>query len=890
MTDDPITRLNAALDGRYLVERELGEGGMATVYLAQDLKHQRSVALKVLKPELAAVVGAERFLAEIQVTANLQHPHILPLHDSGEADGFLYYVMPYVEEETLRDRLDRERQLPVDEALKIVTDLAEALDYAHRREVIHRDVKPANILMHEGRPLMADFGIALAVGSAGGARLTETGLSLGTPYYMSPEQATGDVNVGAQSDTYALACVLFEMLVGEPPYPGATAQAVLGKIIQGKPVSATEFRSTIPPNVDAAIRCALERLPADRFATAKEFASALVDPGFRHGIGDEAVAARPPGPWPAISVVALGIATVSVAAALWSMSRPERLRPVERFELPQPASVAWLTSPSLTVSPDGSTLVFQGVNESSVDQIYVRTLDNLDARPLQGTEGGHHPVVSPDGQEVAFFAMGRLNVTSLAGGLVRPIAEEATCCASWEDDGYLYFTAEGAIQRVAASGGAVETVMERPEDGPAFFFHPIPGSRKAVVTIYAATPRLESFDWESGERQALMPGVNGIPTPSGHLVAASPEGQILAAPFDLRSGQLQGPAIPMLEDVWVSTGLEAFFALSDAGTLLYWSGGLTMDELEFVWVNRSGQATQVDADWTFRPGADNRAWDLSPDGSRIALKAVTDLGRDIWVKALPDGPLSRLTFADGENRFPRWSPDGESVAFLSNRDGNLDVWTKRADGTGEAELLLDVESSLAEAFWSPDGEWLIVRSGGTAGVIGGRDILGFRPGVDDEAVPLITSEFDEAAPTLSPDGRWLAYHSDETGRREVFIRPFPEVDRGKWQVSDQGGRQAVWGPDGRELFYVSGGAGNLGARDVIVAEIDPGPPFAVVGRRTLFPLPQGYYFANNSRSYQLAPDGERFLMARLVNTGEENPSKLILVQNWFTELEARVGR
>ena len=227
---DPITRLNAALEGRYRIGSELGEGGMATVYLADDIKHERKVALKVLKPELAAVVGAERFLAEIKTTANLQHPHILPLFDSGEADGFLFYVMPYVEGETLRERIDREKQLPVDEAVRIAAAIANALDHAHRQDVIHRDIKPANILLQDGEPVVADFGIALALGAAGGNRLTETGLSLGTPYYMSPEQATSDQEVGPASDTYALACVLYEMLVGEPPFAATTARAVLVKI------------------------------------------------------------------------------------------------------------------------------------------------------------------------------------------------------------------------------------------------------------------------------------------------------------------------------------------------------------------------------------------------------------------------------------------------------------------------------------------------------------------------------------------------------------------------------------------------------------------------------------------------------------------------------------
>ena len=231
---DPITRLNAALEGRYTIQRELGEGGMATVYLADDLKHERKVALKVLKPELAALVGAERFLAEIKTTANLQHPHILPLFDSGEADTFLFYVMPYVEGESLRDRLDREHQLPVDDAVRIASDVAEALEYAHGHGVIHRDIKPANILIQAGRPVIADFGIALALSAGGGNRLTETGLSLGTPHYMSPEQATGDQHVGPSTDIYALGCVLYEMLAGEPPHTGSTPQAVLGKIIAGE--------------------------------------------------------------------------------------------------------------------------------------------------------------------------------------------------------------------------------------------------------------------------------------------------------------------------------------------------------------------------------------------------------------------------------------------------------------------------------------------------------------------------------------------------------------------------------------------------------------------------------------------------------------------------------
>jgi eukaryotic-like serine/threonine-protein kinase len=330
---DVIDRLNAALDGRYHLLRMLGEGGMATVYLADDLRHERQVALKVLKPELAAVVGAERFLAEIKTTANLHHPHILPLFDSGEADSFLFYVMPYVDGETLRSRLARDHQLPVEEAVAIASAVAQALQHAHDRGVIHRDIKPANILTQDGQPVVSDFGIALALG-AGGARLTETGLSLGTPYYMSPEQATGDQHVGPASDIYALAAVLYEMLTGDPPYVGSTAQAVLGKIIQGVPVSATAARSSVPAHVDAAIRKGLEKLPADRFQSAKDFAKALGDPTFRHGatVAGPAAAA---GPWKRVALAASAVAVVALGALGVNLmsGRSGAAPPVMRFEV-----------------------------------------------------------------------------------------------------------------------------------------------------------------------------------------------------------------------------------------------------------------------------------------------------------------------------------------------------------------------------------------------------------------------------------------------------------------------------------------------------------------------------------------------------------------------------
>ena len=349
---DPINRLNAALEGRYRVEREIGEGGMAVVYVAEDLRHERKVALKVLKPELAAVVGAERFLAEIKTTANLQHPHILALHDSGEADGFLFFVAPFIEGDTLRDKIDREKQLSVEEALDITKKVAAALDHAHKHGVVHRDINPGNILLSaEGEPTVADFGIAIAVAQAGGGRITETGLSLGTPHYMSPEQATGDRDVDPRTDVYALGCVLYEMLVGDPPYTGASAQAVLAKILTDDAPAPTQVRVSIPPNVDAAVRKAVEKLPADLFTSAQDFSQALADSGFRHGEEASVDVASSAGPWKKLSIALGGLAVVLAISLVPSGPEPRGYRRFGRSYRFRPAIRSpWPNSPLLVLA------------------------------------------------------------------------------------------------------------------------------------------------------------------------------------------------------------------------------------------------------------------------------------------------------------------------------------------------------------------------------------------------------------------------------------------------------------------------------------------------------------------------------------------------------------
>jgi serine/threonine-protein kinase len=907
---DPVDRLNAALEDRYRIERKLGEGGMATVYLAEDLRHKRPVALKVLKPELAAVVGGERFLAEIETTANLQHPHILPLFDSGEADGFLFYVMPYVEGETLQERIEREKQLPVDEALGIATAVANALQTAHDAGVVHRDIKPANILLSRGEPLVADFGIALAVGAAGGSRLTETGLSVGTPFYMSPEQATGDQVLGPATDTYALACVLYEMLVGEPPYLGNTAQAVLGKIIQGTPVSATTVRRSVPANVDAAIRKSLERLPADRFTGAQEFAKALADPTFRHGEqpGVEVGGVAPT--WKRAGVAGWALAAVFAGVSGWALLQPDPVVTPARFESPFRAGQQPLGPIELT--PDGSALVYVGGGGggSQLSQLWIRSWGDLDARPIPGTDqarpglDGGQIGISPDGREVAFAigSPGPLRVVPIAGGPSRTLVGSAFN-ASWSDDGWIYFSAgTGGISRVPANGGEVERLTELAAGEFAHIHaHPLPGGEAILFQVLRAGDGSDSETWSldlaSGERRVVTPGSRPRYTTSGHLLFGTADGRLMAGPFDPDRLEITGDALPVVEGVLTSALRgDVAWSVSANGTLAYWSGQPGGGGFEFVWVSRSGQAIPIDPGETFEGNSGNFGMRLSPDGSRLAFSQGQD-NTDIWVKVMPDGPISRVTFGEGREMLPSWNPDGRSITFRSERTVEGDslgvilggLWTRPADGTGEAELLFDGFDA-AKGVWSPDGEWLVIRRAGfdVASAEAARDILALRPGIDSVAVPLAaTGAFWEQAPAISRDGRWLAYSSNETGRHEIFVRPFPDVDSGKWQVTSNGGVNPVWAHNGRELFFA-----NPGSREMSVVEFTATTTTFGAGPATrLFTIPSGEFRftgLGNDDFYDVALDDERFLMARAYREESGATSMVILVQNFFEELKVRL--
>jgi eukaryotic-like serine/threonine-protein kinase len=887
MSATPIERLNESLAGRYVIERELGEGGMAMVYLADDVRHERKVALKVLKPELAAVVGAERFLAEIKTTANLQHPHILPLFDSGEADSFLFYVMPFIEGETLKDRLDRERQLPIDEALGITTAIANALQTAHDAGIVHRDIKPANILLSRGEPLVADFGISLAVGAASGNRLTETGLSVGTPYYMSPEQATGDQVIGPASDTFALACVLYEMLVGEPPYPGSTAQAVLGKIIQGVPVSATAVRKSIPFHVDAAIRKALEKLPADRFTAAHDFAQALADPSFRHGVSPTEAVQEGSGKWKGLAIGSMVAAVALAAFTVFNAISPDPPAGVERFSL-RPLE-GQSSNYEFDISDDGTAIVLSVTNDGK-SALAVRRLGSLTPTVIPGTEQGTSPLISPDGSEVAFVVGQSLRVAPIAGGVGRALADSAFCCMRWGRDGFIYYLSQSqSVTRTPAGGGPSEPVIETTPGEQHGDFDVDVERDVGVFTVWGDPYRVEAIRLSTGERKVVAPGVKPYLTDDGFLIFGSTNGEIFAARFDAEAMALSGPAIPLVEGVRVDGDDWPFYSVARNGTLVYWSGSSTSgDRARVVRVDRTGEATPVDPEWRFNPGTPEVALALSPDGKRLAVKIKGVDGDDIWVKELDDGPLSRLTFDGGSDRRPRWSRDGRSIYFTSDRSGGSeseDLWTQPADGTGSPGLLLDLEGAILEAQMTPDGSTWALRLGGLSNVSGIRDVVSLRVG-ESEFQPVAAEPYDEKGLDLSPDGRWIAYESTETGRDEIYVRPFPNSQDGKWQVSTSGGTNPKWGHSGRELFFVSG-AGEMVAAAVVM---DNGT-FAVSDRKPLFNVGDlGIDSQPNYTSWDVGSDDQSFLM---VQFGDEDggalASEFILVQNWSEELRARLG-
>ncbi len=902
-----IDRLNTALAGRYRIERELGEGGMATVYLCEDIKHKRHVALKLLKPELAAVLGAERFVQEITTTAALQHPHILPLFDSGAADGFLFYVMPFIKGETLRDKLNRETQLGVEEAVRIAREVADALDYAHRNGVIHRDIKPENILMNDGRPMVADFGIALAVSAAAGGRMTETGLSLGTPHYMSPEQATAEKEITARSDVYSVGSVLYEMLTGHPPFTGAVAQQIIMKIITVPAELVTVHRKSVPLHVADALAKSLEKLPADRFESAKAFADALGNPLYRSGAVQASAMHIGGGAGSAWRVNTFGLISSALAAVLlgivlWGWLKPAAVPIVSRSRM-----ILWenqqipldRVARGLAISPDGGTVVFVDGDANST-QLYVKERDRLEVTALAGTAGvAGVPTFSPDGAWIAFVTGdGKVQKVPRLGGSAIAIADSADTVGpalAWLEDGTILFEDwHFDVKAVGQDGGIARHVLTNPPGDSANrnirTLASVQGVKAALVVACnggCAASELRVLDLRSDQPKVtvLTQALKAWSLPGGIVAFVRQDGGVFAAPFDIKTLTFTQPPTPMMSGV--RTGINAAdMAVSANGTALYVGGtSITGNMLvEPVWVTRAGAVTPMDSAWTMNiaQNLNGNAIALSPDGQRLALTvARTGSGQnDIWIKQLgrTSGTLTKLTF-EGNNINPVWTPNGQRVLWAPEHSGTA-LRSRRADGTGAVDTLFMGRRDFYTVVLTPDSNTFILRLSSPL------DIALWHRG-DTATVPLVASPaFAEVSPALSPDGRWLAYSSDESGRFEVYVRPYPNVDAGRWQVSQAGGHSPRWSHTGRELFYENG------AKALVAVAVVPGLTFTLGAQVTLFTT-SGFTGSaagsDNYVYYDVAPDDQRFVFFRTTTeNGDVKVDPLVQIVNWGVEVRAKL--
>ena len=883
-----IETLTAALAGRYEIAREIGSGGMATVYLARDVRHDRKVALKVLRPELGAVLGVERFLAEIKVTANLQHPNLLPLFDSGEAAGLLFYVMPFVEGESLRARLDREKQLPVDEAVRIAVAVASALEYAHEHGVIHRDLKPDNILLQSGQPVLADFGIALAVANAGGSRITQTGLSLGTPQYMSPEQATGDRVIDGRTDIYSLGAVLYEMLVGDPPHAGSTAQAVIAKLLTEPAKSVALARASVPAYVDFAVGRALAKLPADRWTSARAFGEALQGHGGAVEASAAAAVARSARassaskssltfarPW-AVALV------VAVLFGAWGwLRRPARpAEDVVRFAL-QPSTGQRLAFPyfgngaPVAISPDGKNVVYSAT-ASVGTQLYLQSTAALRPKALPGTNGAVFAEFSPDGKWLAFGSGDfKIRKLSLEGGGSTTIAEPGNAFAglTWISNESIVFGrreyAANGLWRVSAAGGD-PTRFSKPDSAAGDKIQWMPraadGGRLVFYTSSAgglADTHIAVTVAATGKSVVLrnLSGTFALGLLDNWLLYVRDDGTVMAARFDKGSLRAENPVM-VQDSVAVAVNLAAA-AVSATGALAYvHSGGMS----QVMSVDEHGLARALVEEK--RAYAHPR---LSPDGTRIAFDVGRTQGTDIWVYDLRSRAFDRITTVGVSDR-PEWTPDGRKLLYSSNRkNSQYSLWWQPVDGSAPAEQLVVSEHIVREGVVTPDGQAIVYREDTPAT---NRDVFLLSLKGDRTPVPLLTSVADELMPRVSPDGKWLVYISDESGRYEVYARAL--TGSGRVTVSAGGGMEPLWSPDGHRVFYRDG-------MKLMVATITTAPSLAVTGHQLLF---EGDFDAHPYHAnYDLSHDGKSFIMLK----SADDERKLVVVLNWLQELRKKTG-
>jgi eukaryotic-like serine/threonine-protein kinase len=796
--------------------------------------------------------------------------------------------MPFIDGETLRARLDRETQLGVDESVRIACDVADALHHAHSNGVVHRDIKPENILLANGRPMVADFGIALAVSAAAGGRMTETGLSLGTPHYMSPEQATAEKEISARSDIYSLASVLYEMLAGQPPHLGGSAQQIIMKIITEQPAPVTQYRKAVPSHVAAALAQALEKLPADRFASAKAFAEALANPAFTFRTHPAGGYDRQRG-WnratTGMAVLAAALAVLLLVSMGSRSAQPAAERQVVRFALADDASLridAGSTRP-FAVSPDGSTIVFRASTATTPVQLWVRTIGDTRARPLDGTANGVNPAISPDGQWVAFMVASReLRKVPINGGDVVRIATLAsvTAALSWSSNDEIYLEQIGpddAIQRVNANGGRVETAI--PFDtaaGETRQRRPLVLRDHGLVVYGSSTPDLDEatlvlYRIADGRRVRLgIPGIGPLAFLDGHLVYSRADGTLTAVPLDVRGMRIAGTPVPLTPRVAaLTTGTAA--GLSEGGTLVYGAArGAAAARLDLV--DSTGLVMRR------IPGefAVTEPPRFSPDGRRILLSFGSESGQagrgaalrmyvsDLWVVDVVSGEPQRVT-SDNVAAAPSWTADGRRALYSRAVDGGFELWSIPVDGTAPASRLVQLDGIPVASAMVPGDSSVIVQARRSRNSSGVALIRAWLDGSarTDTLLAWHGEGVRPGDPRVSPDGQWVAYTDRTTS--DVWVRSLTGTSAMQVSAISSEDNPVVWGADSRQLFYAT-------SQGLVAIELQTSPTLGVGRRRVIPGFP-------HDRDYDIAPDGRTFVIV----TPVRSTSDIFVTVNWADE-------
>ncbi|MBZ5699386.1 MAG: serine/threonine-protein kinase [Acidobacteriia bacterium] len=890
--------------GPYEILSAIGAGGMGEVYKARDTCLDRIVAIKVLPTHLAGRAELrERFEREAKTIASLNHPHICTLYDTGHQDEIDYLVMEYLEGETLAQRLLK-GSLPLEQVLQYAIEIADALDKAHRKGVTHRDLKPGNIMLTKSGTKLLDFGLAkLKQEVAPGTPLSQLptmksaitgeGTILGTLQYMAPEQVEAK-EVDARTDIFAFGAVVYEMATGKKAFEGKTSASVMAKILEVDPPSMASLQPMTPPALDRVVKKCLAKEPEKRWQAASDLTDELkwiADDGSQTAVPAAATAERTRmlRRWALVAGLACLAVAVIAGFAVWNLKPSSSPRPESRFTvtLPPGQQLAGLDSgPAVALSPDGSHLAYVAT-QSGTQQIYLRAMDSLETKSISGTEGAVNPFFSPDGQWLGFFAGGKLRKVSVSGGAALTLGDAPSPeGASWGSQGMIAFTPTqvSTLQQVSDAGGTPQP-LTRIEKGESSHRWPefLPGG-KAV--LFAASPT--SSNWANAQvavqslgtserRNLVQGGTSPRYAPSGHLVHAQ-GGSLMAVPFDPQRLTATGAAVPVVEGVLQSPSSGAAqYSISATGSLVYVSGSVQTTQRRLVWVSRSGAEQPLAA-----PARTYRNPRLSPDGRRVAVN-IEEQETQVWLYDLSRETLTRLTFEGSANLFPVWTLDGKRIAFQSNKERWPNLFWQLADGSGGLERLTTSEYTNSPSSWSPDGQLLAFieitpTTGYDIGVLRMGDPSA-GSGQVRKAQPFLRTPFTETVPEFSPDGRWLAYVSNESGRFEIYVQPYPGPG-GKWQVSTEGGTEPVWNPKGRELFYRSGDK-------MMAVDIATQPSFTVGKPRMLF---QGPYLPTPGtlRNYDVSPNGQRFLMLKASEQEQSAPTQINVVLNWFEELKQKV--